>query len=71
MGRLVGGVAHDFNNLLTGIMYCDLLIGELALGSASRRHAEEMRGAGENGAALVHSCLCFRTPAPAHRGCLH
>ncbi len=63
VGRLVGGVAHDFNNLLTGIMlYCDLLIGELASGSASRRHAEEMRGAGENGAALVQQLLVLSHP---------
>ena len=58
VGRLVGGVAHDFNNLLTGMMlYCDLLIGELGKDTRSHRHAQEMRMAGENGAALVQQLL--------------
>jgi two-component system, cell cycle sensor histidine kinase and response regulator CckA len=63
VGRLVGGVAHDFNNLLTGIMlYCDLLIGELAQDSRPRRHVEEMRMAGEHGAALVQQLLAVARP---------
>ena len=58
VGRLVGGVAHDFNNLLTGIMlYCDLLIGELEKDSRPQRHVQEMRMAGEHGAALVQQLL--------------
>ncbi|MGH9545369.1 MAG: two-component system sensor histidine kinase NtrB [Terriglobales bacterium] len=64
VGRLVGGVAHDFNNLLTGIMlYCDLLIGELEKGSSPHRHAQEMRLAGEHGAALVQQLLAVARPA--------
>jgi two-component system cell cycle sensor histidine kinase/response regulator CckA len=63
VGRLVGGVAHDFNNLLTGIMlYCDLLIGELEQDSRPRRHVEEMRVAGEHGAALVQQLLAVAHP---------
>lgn len=63
VGRLVGGVAHDFNNLLTGIMlYCDLLMAELEKDSRPRRHAEEMRMAGEYGAALVHQLLGVARP---------
>jgi two-component system cell cycle sensor histidine kinase/response regulator CckA len=63
VGRLVGGVAHDFNNLLTGIMlYCDLLIGELEKGSRSQRHVQEMRMAGEHGAALVQQLLAVAHP---------
>jgi two-component system, cell cycle sensor histidine kinase and response regulator CckA len=63
VGRLVGGVAHDFNNLLTGIMlYCDLLIGELEQDSRPRRHVEEMRVAGEHGAALVQQLLAIARP---------
>jgi len=63
VGRLVGGVAHDFNNLLTGIMlYCDLLTGELPRGSLPRRHVEEMRMAGEHGAALVQQLLAVAHP---------
>ncbi len=57
VGQLVGGVAHDFNNLLTGIMlYCDLLIGELEKGSRPQRHVQEMRLAGEHGAAPAVAC---------------
>ncbi|HET7442094.1 MAG TPA: PAS domain S-box protein [Terriglobales bacterium] len=60
IGRLVGGVAHDFNNLLTGIMlYCDLLISGLEDGGRLRHHAEEIRMAGEQGAALVQQLLAI------------
>ena len=63
VGRLVGGVAHDFNNLLTGIMlYCDLLIGELEKDSRPHRHVQEMRMAGEHGAALVQQLLAVAQP---------
>jgi two-component system cell cycle sensor histidine kinase/response regulator CckA len=63
IGRLVGGVAHDFNNLLTGIMlYCDLLIGELEKDSRPQRHVQEMRLAGEHGAALVQQLLAVARP---------
>jgi two-component system, cell cycle sensor histidine kinase and response regulator CckA len=66
VGRLVGGVAHDFNNLLTGMMlYCDLLIGELEKDTCSHRHAQEMRMAGENGAALVQQLLNITRPPAA------
>ncbi len=65
IGRLVGGVAHDFNNLLTGIMlYCDLLRDGLAPGSRLRGHAEEIRMAGEHGAALVQQLLSVARPQP-------
>jgi len=58
IGRLVGGVAHDFNNLLTGItLYCDLLVAGLDVDSNLRRHAQEIRMAGEQGAALIQQLL--------------
>src|SRR5438128_3259155 len=58
IGRLVGGVAHDFNNLLTGIMlYCDLLIAGLGSDRRLRYHAEEIRLAGQHGAALIQQLL--------------
>ena len=58
IGRLVGGVAHDFNNLLTGIMlYCDLMLAALNGKSRLRHHAEEIRLAGEHGAALIQQLL--------------
>jgi len=60
VGRLVGGVAHDFNNLLTGIMrYSDLLVAGLAKDGRLRRHAEETRLAGEQGAALIQQLLAI------------
>ena len=56
----------DFNNLLTGIMlYCDLLIGELEKDSRPHRHAQEMRMAGEHGAALVQQLLAVARPPAA------
>jgi len=60
VGRLVGGVAHDFNNLLTGIMlYSDLLVAGLGEDDRLRRHAEEIRLAGEQGAALIQQLLAI------------
>jgi len=64
VGRLVGGVAHDFNNLLTGIiLYCDLLLGESEKDSRFHRHVQEMRLAGEHGAAMVRQLLAVARPA--------
>lgn len=58
VGRVAGGVAHDFNNLLTGILlYSDLLVAGSAEGNALHRHAEEIRFAAEQGAALVQQLL--------------
>ena len=60
IGRLVGGVAHDFNNLLTGItLYCDLLVAGLGRNRNLRRHAEEIRMAGEQGGALIQQLLAI------------
>ena len=58
MGRLVSGVAHDFNNLLTGILlYCDLLITALEDRPRLQSQVKEMRGAGEQGGALIQQLL--------------
>jgi signal transduction histidine kinase len=74
IGRLAGGIAHDFNNLLTGILlYCDLLSAGLESGGPENRglesagleprelcqHVEEVRLAGEQGAALTHQLLAI------------
>jgi two-component system, cell cycle sensor histidine kinase and response regulator CckA len=60
IGRLAGGIAHDFNNLLTGILlYCDLLAAELQSGSRQRQHVDEIRMAGEQGAALTQQLLAI------------
>jgi len=60
IGRLAGGVAHDFNNLLTGILlYCDLLSSAMEPGNRLRQHVEEVRMAGEQGAALTQQLLAI------------
>ncbi|MFY9559939.1 MAG: ATP-binding protein [Terriglobales bacterium] len=60
IGRLAGGIAHDFNNLLTGILlYCDLLAAGLENGGRLRQHVEEIRLAGEQGAALTQQLLAI------------
>jgi len=60
VGRLVGGVAHDFNNLLTGILlYCDLLAADLEPHGRQRHHADEIRLAVEQGAALIQQLLAI------------
>jgi two-component system, cell cycle sensor histidine kinase and response regulator CckA len=60
IGRLAGGVAHDFNNLLTGILlYCDLLSTALDPDTRLRQHVEEVRMAGEQGAALTQQLLAI------------
>ena len=68
IGRLAGGIAHDFNNLLTGILlYCDLILAELEPENRLRHHVEEVRMAGEQGAALTHQLLAMarkQTPEP-------
>jgi two-component system cell cycle sensor histidine kinase/response regulator CckA len=58
IGRLAGGIAHDFNNLLTGVLlYCDLLSAGIEGGSQMLQHVEEIRLAGEQGAALTQQLL--------------
>jgi two-component system, cell cycle sensor histidine kinase and response regulator CckA len=63
VGRLLGGVAHDFNNLITGIMlYCDLLIAGLGRDHRLRHHAQEIRMAGQQSAALIQQLLAVARP---------
>jgi nitrogen-specific signal transduction histidine kinase len=66
IGRLAGGIAHDFNNLLTGVLlYCDLLSAGIERGSRLLQHVEEIRLAGEQGAALTQQLLAIaRKEAP-------
>jgi signal transduction histidine kinase len=59
IGRLAGGVAHDFNNLLVAINgYSDILASSLE-DERSRRHATQIRAAGERAAALTTQLLAF------------
>ncbi|MGI8785962.1 MAG: PAS domain S-box protein, partial [Acidobacteriota bacterium] len=58
VGRLAGGIAHDFNNLLTAILgTSELLLPRV--GPAERAELNEIRNAGERGAALVRQLLAF------------
>jgi two-component system cell cycle sensor histidine kinase/response regulator CckA len=60
IGRLAGGIAHDFNNLLTGVLlYCDLLSAGIEPGSQMLQHVDEIRLAGEHGAALTQQLLAI------------
>ena len=60
VGQLAGGLAHDFNNLLTVILgYGNLLAEELAALPALLGHVEQLRQAGERGAALTRQLLAF------------
>ncbi len=60
IGRFAGGVAHDFNNLLTGILlYCDLMSANLQSGDRLHQHVDEIRIAGEQGAALTQQLLAI------------
>lgn len=60
VGRFAGGVAHDFNNLLSVVLsYAGLLLAELPEGAPARQDIEEMKRAGERGAALTRQLLAF------------
>jgi PAS domain S-box-containing protein len=60
IGRLAGGVAHDFNNLLTVVLsYANLLLPTFAPNDQRREFLEEVRRAGERGAALTQQLLAF------------
>jgi two-component system cell cycle sensor histidine kinase/response regulator CckA len=60
IGRLAGGIAHDFNNVLTGVLlYCDLLSDGINPSSPLLQHVQEIRLAGEQGAALTQQFLAI------------
>jgi PAS domain S-box-containing protein len=60
VGRFTAGIAHDFNNLLTGfLLYCDVLLSELEPDHRLRQHVEQVRLAGEQGAALTQQLLAI------------
>ena len=67
IGRLAGGIAHDFNNLLTGVLlYCDLLSAGIKRGSQLLQHVQEIRLAGEQGAALTQQLLAIARKQVPH-----
>jgi signal transduction histidine kinase/CheY-like chemotaxis protein len=58
VGRLAGGIAHDFNNLLTAIIGYSELIEKRGKGEL-KEHAQLIRKAGEQAAALTRQLLAF------------
>ena len=60
LGRLACGVAHDFNNLLTAILcYTESLAGSLPENTPQQEEIQQIRRAGEKGAALTRQLLTF------------
>lgn len=58
VGRLAGGIAHDFNNLLTAIIGYSEMIEKRGRG-VLKEHAQLIRKAGEQAAALTRQLLAF------------
>jgi two-component system cell cycle sensor histidine kinase/response regulator CckA len=60
VGRLAGGVAHDFNNMLTVIAsYSELFLRQLDPDSPLHQHADEIKKATHQTAALTRQLLTF------------
>jgi two-component system cell cycle sensor histidine kinase/response regulator CckA len=60
IGRLAGGVAHDFNNLLAVVLnYTTFVTEQLPPNSPVHADLDEIRRAGERGAALTRQLLLF------------
>ncbi len=58
--RLAGGIAQQFNDLLTSINgYSELVLHTIEESSPARRDVEEIKKAGERGAALTSQLLAF------------
>jgi two-component system, cell cycle sensor histidine kinase and response regulator CckA len=58
VSRLAGGVAHDFNNLLTAITgYSGLALQNLESENPLRKDLEEIKRAGDRGAAITRQLL--------------
>ncbi len=67
LGRLSGSVAHDFNNLLMIILgYADIIAMGLPDGDPLNRPLDELRKAGERGAALTKQLLSLGRHRAVH-----
>jgi two-component system cell cycle sensor histidine kinase/response regulator CckA len=72
VSRLAGGVAHDFNNLLTAITgYSGLALQNLERESPIRRDLEEIKRAGDRGAAITRQLLALSGHQPRRPQRLH
>lgn len=60
VGSLASGIAHNFNNIIAAILgYSEMIEPQLAPGTKSVQHIEEIRRAAERGRDLVDSILTF------------
>ncbi len=60
IGQLAGGIAHDFNNILATILgFTELALERPENGNRLKRYLEEIRDAGERGAALVRQLITY------------
>jgi signal transduction histidine kinase len=60
VGSLASGIAHNFNNIIAAILgYSEMIEPQLARGTNSVQHIEEIRRAAERGRDLVDSILTF------------
>jgi two-component system cell cycle sensor histidine kinase/response regulator CckA len=65
VGRLAGGIAHDFNNILTVINGCSEVLLLTDRPGAERELIQEIKKAGERGAALTRQLADFSRKKPA------
>jgi PAS domain S-box-containing protein len=60
VGVLAGGIAHDFNNILTAMIgYGEMLQRQLSPTDGARNCVDQILGAAERAANLVHGLLAF------------
>ncbi len=60
IGTLAGGIAHDFNNILSAVIgYTEIVLGDVARGSAREKNLKEVLKAGNRARDLVKQILTF------------
>ncbi len=60
IGTLAGGIAHDFNNILSAVIgYTEIVLGDVATGSAREKNLREVLKAGNRARDLVKQILTF------------